>query len=247
MSRPMWKGELLVGAASMSVRILPAGDSPDKVTFNQAHRCSATKFARLQQKRWCPGCKKEVPHAELTRVYEHADGQYLEVTDEELSTCEPTIAKAFIVDQLLERPLDPLFIDGTAVLVPDGPGAEEPFETLRSALGSETAIGHAVIQKRHVRLALQASNLGITVFLLRTFNHVQQMLDQSSYTRPRPVHTNVTLMRRRLQDMEQDFMYSQLRDHYSVSVQKMLTTKLSTQVKADLKASLTTKKRRRSA
>jgi DNA end-binding protein Ku len=44
------------------------------LSFNQLHAECKT---RIQQKRWCPQCEREVPNTELVKGYEHEKGHYV--------------------------------------------------------------------------------------------------------------------------------------------------------------------------
>ena len=58
-ARPTWKGFLKISLVNIPVRVFPATDSAATISFNQLHAECQT---RIQQKRWCPKCEREVPH-----------------------------------------------------------------------------------------------------------------------------------------------------------------------------------------
>jgi DNA end-binding protein Ku len=49
--RPTWKGFLKVSLVNIPVKVFPATESADTISFNQLHAECQT---RIQQKRWCP-------------------------------------------------------------------------------------------------------------------------------------------------------------------------------------------------
>ena len=57
-ARPTWKGFLKISLVNIPVRVFPATDSAATISFNQLHAECQT---RIQQKRWCPHCEREVP------------------------------------------------------------------------------------------------------------------------------------------------------------------------------------------
>jgi DNA end-binding protein Ku len=65
--RPTWKGYLKVSLVTIPVRVYPATESAATISFNQLHAECQT---RIQQKRWCPHCEREVSNAELAKGYE---------------------------------------------------------------------------------------------------------------------------------------------------------------------------------
>ena len=56
-ARPTWKGYMKISLVTVPVRVFPATDTAATIRFNQLHSECQT---RLQQKRWCPSCDREV-------------------------------------------------------------------------------------------------------------------------------------------------------------------------------------------
>ena len=51
------------------------------MSFNQLHAECQT---RIQQKRWCPHCEREVPNTDIVKGYEFEKGHYVVVDDEDI-------------------------------------------------------------------------------------------------------------------------------------------------------------------
>ena len=51
------------------------------ISFNQLHAECQT---RIQQKRWCPHCEREVPNTEIVKGYEFEKGRYVVVDEEDI-------------------------------------------------------------------------------------------------------------------------------------------------------------------
>ncbi len=56
-ARATWKGHLKLSLVTIPIRVFPATDSAATVSFNQLHAECQT---RIQQKKWCPSCEREV-------------------------------------------------------------------------------------------------------------------------------------------------------------------------------------------
>ena len=80
-ARPTWKGYLKISLVSIPIRVFPATDASATLAFNQLHAECRT---RIQQKRWCPHCEREVPNTEIVKGYEFEKGRYVVVEDEDL-------------------------------------------------------------------------------------------------------------------------------------------------------------------
>src|SRR5689334_3522687 len=79
--RPTWKGYQKVSLVTIPVRVYPATESAATLSFNQLHAECKT---RIQQKRWCPHCEREVTNAELAKGYEYEKGHYVIVEEEDI-------------------------------------------------------------------------------------------------------------------------------------------------------------------
>src|ERR671918_2078894 len=80
--RPTWKGFLKVSLVNIPVKVFPATESAASLSFNQLHAECQT---RIQQKRWCPSCDREVPNTEIVKGYEFQKGRYVVVTEEDFA------------------------------------------------------------------------------------------------------------------------------------------------------------------
>ena len=81
-ARSTWKGFLKVSLVNIPVRVFPATESAAALSFNQLHNVCQT---RIQQKRWCPTCDREVPNTEIVKGYEFQKGRYVVVTEEDFA------------------------------------------------------------------------------------------------------------------------------------------------------------------
>ena len=85
-ARPTWKGFLKISLVNIPVRVFPATDSAATISFNQLHGECQT---RIQQKRWCPKCEREVPLSEVVKGYEFEKGRYVVMDEEDLAKVRP--------------------------------------------------------------------------------------------------------------------------------------------------------------
>ncbi|PYR88128.1 MAG: hypothetical protein DMF84_29520 [Acidobacteria bacterium] len=85
-ARPTWKGFLKISLVNIPVRVFPATDSAATISFNQLHGECQT---RIQQKRWCPKCEREVPISEVVKGYEFEKGRYVVMDEEDLAKVRP--------------------------------------------------------------------------------------------------------------------------------------------------------------
>src|ERR1043166_8617885 len=80
-ARATWKGFLKISLVNIPVKVFPATESAATISFNQLHGECQT---RIQQKRWCPHCEREVPNSEIVKGYEFEKGRYVTISEEDL-------------------------------------------------------------------------------------------------------------------------------------------------------------------
>ena len=100
-ARPTWKGFLKISLVNIPVRVFPATDSAATISFNQLHAECQT---RIQQKRWCPHCEREVPMSEIAKGYEFEKGRYVVMTEEDISKVRPESTRVIDLVQFTDAP-----------------------------------------------------------------------------------------------------------------------------------------------
>ena len=80
-ARPTWKGYLKISLVTIPIKVFPATDAGATLSFNQLHAECQT---RIQQKRWCPHCEREVPNTDIVKGFEFEKGRYVIVDEEDI-------------------------------------------------------------------------------------------------------------------------------------------------------------------
>src|ERR1051325_9216382 len=128
-ARATWKGYLKVSLVNIPIKVFPATESSATLSFNQLHGECQT---RIQQKRWCPHCEREVPNSELVKGYEFEKGRYVVVSEDDMQKVrvKPTHFTN-LVQFADETEIDPIYVDRAYYRAPDGPIAAEAFAVMR--------------------------------------------------------------------------------------------------------------------
>src|SRR5687767_3518465 len=107
-ARPTWKGFLKVSLVNIPIKVFPATESSGTIAFNQLHGECQT---RIQQKRWCPHCEREVPHAEIVKGYEFEKGRYVVLSDEDFDKVRPESTRVIDLVQFADASaIDPMYV-----------------------------------------------------------------------------------------------------------------------------------------
>src|SRR4029453_13419763 len=131
-ARPTWKGFLKISLVNIPIRVFPATDSAATISFNQVH---AEWQTRIQQKRWCPKCEREVPISEIAKGYEFEKGKYVVLDEEDIAKVRPESTRVINVVQFADASMiDPVYVERPYYLAPDGAVAGEAFAVIREGM-----------------------------------------------------------------------------------------------------------------
>jgi DNA end-binding protein Ku len=176
--RPTWKGLLQISLVQIPIKVFPATSDSDTISFHQLHQvCSS----RIHQKRWCDTCAKEVPSAEVVNGYEVAAGRYVVLSDQERDAAKPPSARIVHLTRFAAAAsLDPVHIDRSYYLAPDGDRAAQAFAVVAKALHTRVdmvGIGTLAIYGREYLVAVRPRP---PILLLHTLHPTTEIRDASS-------------------------------------------------------------------
>ena len=178
-ARATWKGYLKVSLVNIPIRVFPATDSAASVSFNQLHGECQT---RIQQKKWCPKCEREVPNAELVKGYEFEKGRYVVVSEEDIEKVRPASTRVIDLQQFAERDeLDPIYFERPYYLAPDTQVAADAFAVIREGMAGKVGIGKVALYGREYLVAVEAREKGLVMYTLRQADEIRAMNEVSEY------------------------------------------------------------------
>src|ERR1043166_6880254 len=131
-ARATWKGFLKISLVNIPIKVFPATESSGSISFNQLHGECQT---RIQQKRWCPRCEREVPNSEIVKGYEFEKGRYVVLSDDDFEKVRPESTRVIDLVQFADdSAIDPMYVDRTYYLAPDGGMGAEAFAVMRDGV-----------------------------------------------------------------------------------------------------------------
>lgn len=163
-ARATWKGFLKISLVNIPIKVFPATESSGTLSFNQLHgECRS----RIQQKRWCPSCNREVPNTEIVKGYEFAKGQYVVLTEEDFDKVRPESTRVIDLVQFADAAaIDPMFIDRAYYLAPDGGMAADAFAVMREGMAGKVGVGKLALYGREYLVAVRPQGRGIVMYTL---------------------------------------------------------------------------------
>ena len=172
-ARPTWKGYLKVSLVTVPVRVFPATNTTGQVRFNQLHAECQT---RIQQKRWCPSCDREVDKTEIVKGFEFEKSRYVVMDDEDIAKARPESTRIINLLRFADvETIDPMYVERPFYLAPDGKVAASAFAVLREALVGKAGIGKLALLGREYVVAVQPRENGLMMFTLRQARELRRM------------------------------------------------------------------------
>jgi len=226
-ARATWKGYLKVSLVNIPIRVFPATDSAASVSFNQLHGECQT---RIQQKKWCPKCEREVPNAELVKGYEFEKGRYVVVSEDDIEKVRPASTRVIDLQQFAERDeLDPIYFERPYYLAPDTQVAADAFAVIREGMAGKVGIGKVALYGREYLVAVEAREKGLVMYTLRQADEIRAMSEVSEYDLlPEKTKTaEVQLARQVISTFEKPLDLKQYKDEYQSELRRIIDAKVA--------------------
>ena len=226
-ARPTWKGYLKISLVNIPVRVFPATDAAATISFNQLHRDCRT---RIQQKKWCPTCEKEVATADVIKGYEFEKGRFVTIDDEDLAKVRPESTRVINVMQFADASvIDPVYVERPYYLAPDGNVAAEAFAVMREGMAGKAAIGKLALYGREYLVAIQPRENGLVMYTLRHADEVRSMgaIDELKLVPARIKPDEVKLARQVIGNFETEGNLTQYKDDYQDALRKVIDAKIA--------------------
>jgi DNA end-binding protein Ku len=172
-ARPTWKGYLKISLVNIPIKVFPATDAGATLSFNQLHAECQT---RIQQKRWCPRCEREVPNTDIVKGYEFEKGRYVVMSDEDIEKVRVDSTRVISLETFTDdTAIDPIYLERPYYLAPDGEVAKEAFTVMREAMKGKAGIGKVALYGREYLVKVQPRERGLVMYTMRHANEIRRM------------------------------------------------------------------------
>ena len=228
-ARATWKGFLKISLVNIPIKVFPATESAGTISFNQLHGECQT---RIQQKRWCPHCNREVPLSEIVKGYEFEKGHYVVLTEEDFDKVRPESTRVIDLVQFAdEASIDPMFVDRAYYLAPDGGVASEAFAVMRDGMAGKVGVGKLALYGREYLVAVRPHGRGIVMHTLhhaaeiRSMDAVDELASVPSSVKP----DEIRLARQVIEMFEAPLDLQDYKDEYREGLQAIIDAKIAGQ------------------
>jgi len=226
-ARSTWKGFLKVSLVNIPIRVFPATESAASLSFNQLHAECQT---RIQQKRWCPHCEREVPLSEVVKGYEFAKGRYVVMQEDDFAKVSTPSTRIINLEQFTdETAVDPMYVDRAYYLAPDGQVAGDAYAVMREGMRGKVGIGKVALFGREYLVAIKPQQHGLVMYTLhhaaeiRTIDQIEELS-----TVPRTVKPTELKLAKQVVDMfDGELNLKDYKDEYKEELRKIIDARVA--------------------
>jgi DNA end-binding protein Ku len=163
--RSIWNGAVAFGLVQVPIKVYSATESKT-VHFHEVHLKDSS---RIEHRRICPREDKEVAYDDVVKGFEVKQGEWVELTDDEVAAAAGPRNKLIDVEHFVPADeVDPDFFERTYFLGAGDKG-DDAYAVLRAALEKtgRAAIGRWVFHERERTVAIRVYGKGLALYTLR--------------------------------------------------------------------------------
>jgi DNA end-binding protein Ku len=227
MARATWKGYLKISLVNIPIKVFPATESSGTIAFNQLHDECQT---RIQQKRWCPSCEREVPNTEIVKGYEFEKGRYVIMSDEDFDKVRTESTRIIDLVQFAdEKSIDPMYVDRTYYLAPDGGVASDAFAVMREGMKGKVGVGKLALYGREYLVAVKPHERGIVMYTLHHAAEIRSIdqIDELGAVPAKVKPEEIKLAKQVIETFEGPLNLADYKDEYREGLQAIIDAKIA--------------------
>jgi len=225
-ARSTWKGYLKISLVNIPIKVFPATDPGATLSFNQLHAECQT---RIQQRRWCPRCEKEVPNTDLVKGFEFEKGRYVVMEDEDFEKVRVDSTRVISLEKFTDdTEIDPIYLERPYYLAPDGPVAKEAFAVIREGMKGKAGIGKVALYGREYLVKVQPRERGMVMYTLRHASEIRSMdaIDELADVPSSVKAEEVKLARQVMGTFEGEVDLEEYQDAYQAGLREIIDAKV---------------------
>jgi DNA end-binding protein Ku len=226
-ARPTWKGYLKISLVNIPVKVFPATDASATISFNQLHAECQT---RIQQKRWCPSCQRDVPNTDIVKGFEFAKGRYVVMDEEDIDKVRVESTRVINLEKFTDDvEIDPIYLDRPYYLAPDGDVAKEAFAVIREGMKGKAGIGKVALYGREYLIKVQPRERGLVMYTLRHASEIRSMdaIDELADMPESVKPAEVALAQQVIGTFEGPIEFADYKDEYQAGLRDVIDAKIA--------------------
>jgi DNA end-binding protein Ku len=144
-ARSIGTATISFGLVSIPTKLYTTNETGSDIHFHMLHDADG---ARLRQQYLCTQCNEIVDREHTVKGYEHAKGQYVVFSADELKALDAVATQAIAIEEFVPATaVDPLWVEKSYYLGPDK-GGERAYKLLHEAMSETGLVGIASYSAR---------------------------------------------------------------------------------------------------
>jgi len=144
-ARSIGTATISFGLVSIPTKLYTTNETGSDIHFNMLHDADG---ARLKQQYICTQCNELVDREHTVKGYEHAKGQYVVFSADELKALDAVATEAIAIEEFVPASaVDPVWVDKSYYLGPDK-GGERAYKLIHDAMIETGLVGIASYSAR---------------------------------------------------------------------------------------------------
>jgi DNA end-binding protein Ku len=171
-----------------------------------------------------------VPHSDSSRVNEFEKGRYVIMSDEDFDNVRPESTRVIDLVQFAdESAIDPMYVERTYYLAPDGRMAADAFAVMREGMKGKVDVGKLALYGREYLVAVKPHDRGIVMHTLhhaaeiRSIDAVVELGAVAATVKPE----EIKLARQVIETFEGPLNLADYKDEYREGLQRIIEAKIA--------------------
>ena len=228
-ARSIGTATISFGLVSIPTKLYTTNESSGDIHFNMLHDADG---ARLKQQYICTKCNEVVDREHTVKGYEHAKGQYVILSGEELKALDAVATQTIALEEFVPASaVDPLFVEKSYYLGPDK-GGERAYKLIHDAMLETGLVGIASYSARGKQyiVSLRPYQSGLIIHQLRYADEVKPWAEVPIPDLPELKAAEIGLAKQIIQQIAHEtFDPTKYKDEVSVRMMDLIQKKVEGQ------------------
>jgi DNA end-binding protein Ku len=225
-ARSIGTATISFGLVSIPAKLYTTNESSGDISFNMLHEADG---ARLKQQYICTKCNEVVDREHTVKGYEHAKGQYVILSAEELKNLDAVATQTIALEEFVPASaVDPLYVEKSYYLGPDK-GGERAYKLLAEAMVDTGLVGVASYSARGKEyiVLLRPFQQGLIMHQLRYAEEVKPWTEVPIPDLPEIKPAELGLAKQIIQQIAAEtFQPEKYKDHVQAKMMELIQKKV---------------------
>jgi len=228
-ARSIGTATISFGLVSIPTKLYTTNEASGDIHFNMLHDADG---ARLKQQYICTKCNEVVDRDHTVKGYEHAKGQYVVLSADELKALDAVATQTIALEEFVPaKAVDPLYVEKSYYLGPDK-GAERAYKLIRDAMLETDLVGIASYSARGKQyiVCVRPFEQGLIIHQLRYAQEVKPWSEVPMPDLPELKPAELGLAKQIIQQIAHEtFTPANYRDEVSARMMELINKKVEGQ------------------